>query len=47
MVALDVVLVAENHGHGLVDHVIAKDQDILGLVALGAAGAVDKVDGGT
>jgi hypothetical protein len=46
VVALDVVLVAENYGHGLVDHVVAKDQHVLGLVALGAAGAVDKVDGG-
>ena len=46
MVALDVVLVAEDHGYGLVDHVVTKDQHVLGLVALGAAGSVDKVDGG-
>ena len=46
VVAGDVVLVAQDDGHGLVDYVVAQDEHALGLVALGAAGAVDEVDGG-
>ena len=46
MVAGDVVLVAEDRGQRLVDHVVAQHEHGLGLVALRALGAVDKVDRG-
>jgi len=46
MVAGHVVLVAEDDGHGLVDHVVTDHEHALGLAALGAAPTVHEVDRG-
>ena len=45
MVARDVVFIAENRGHGLVVHALARQKDGLLLGALAALAAVHEVDG--
>ena len=45
MVTSNVVFIAENNRHGLVDNVIAKNHDRFNLVALGILCATNKIDG--
>ena len=45
VVTSNIVLIAENNRHGLVDNVAAKNHDRFNLVTLGILCATDKIDG--
>ena len=45
VVTSNIVLIAENNRHGLVDNVVTKNHDRFNLVTLGIFCATDKIDG--
>ena len=45
MITSNIILIAENNRHGLVNNVIAKNHDRFNLVALSILCTADKIDG--